>query len=92
MDMTKLVLNLIGATRLGHQHLFLETLGNIIPYTFACKNIKYPRYLVVMLCEMLSLETNYPEVYQHFVEGNFTVQLSGKNAFGRMEPDKVNIF
>ena len=45
-----------------------------------------------MLCEMLSLETNYPEVYQHFVEGNFTVQLSGKNAFGRMEPDKVNIF
>ena len=43
-----------------------------------------------MLCEMLSLETNYPEVYQQFVEGNFTVQLSSKNTFGRMEPDKVN--
>ena len=43
-----------------------------------------------MLCEMLSLETNYPDVYQQFVEGNFTVKLSSKNTFGRMEPDKVN--
>ena len=43
-----------------------------------------------MLCEMLSLETNYPEEYQQFVEGKFTVQLSGKNTFGQMEPDKAN--
>ena len=45
---------------------------------------------MVILSEMLSLETNYAEVYQQFVEGNFTVQLSGKNTFGWMEPDKVN--
>ena len=37
---------------------------------------------MVILSEMLSLETNYAEVYQQFVEGNFTVQLSGKNTFG----------
>ena len=32
-----------------------------------------------MLCEILSLEIKYPGVYQKFVEGNFTVQLSDKN-------------
>ena len=90
MNMAKLMLNLIAATRLGHWYLFLETLRDIIPYTFAYNNVKYSRYLTVMLYEMLSLETNYPEVYQQFVEGNFTVQLSSKNTFGRMEPDKVN--
>ena len=90
MDVAKHMLNLIAATRLGHWYLFLETLRDIIHYTFAYSNIKYSRYLTVMLCEMLSLETNYPEVYQQFVEGNFIVRLSGKNTFGRMEPGKVN--
>ena len=88
MDMAKPLLNLIARTRLGHWYLFLETLRDIIPYTFAYNNIKYSRYLKVMLCEMLSLETNYQ--YQQFVEGNFTVQLSGKITFGRMESDKLN--
>ena len=37
---------------------------------------------------MLSLETNYQ--YQQFVKCNFTVQLSGKTTFGRMESDKLN--
>ena len=90
MDVAKHMLNLIATTRLGRWYLLLETLTDIIPYTFAQNNIKYSRYLTVMLCEMLSLETNYPEGYQQFVEGNFIVRLSGKNTFGRMKPGKVN--
>ena len=88
--MAKLVFNLRAATRLGHWYLFLETLRDIIPYTFAYNNIKYSRYMTVMLFEMFSLKINYPEVYQQFVKGNFTVQLSGKNTFGRLGPDKAN--
>ena len=41
------------------------------------------------LSEMLTLETSHPEVYQEFKKGNFLVQLSERNPFGRCEPDRV---
>ena len=76
MNMAKLVFNGIPGKRLRKWYLFLETLRDIIPYIFACNNIEYSRYLMVMLCEMLLLETNYLKLYQQFVEVNFTVQIS----------------
>ena len=42
-----------------------------------------------MLAEMVSLETENPDVYQQFTEGNLTAQLSEHSTSGRMEPDKV---
>ena len=89
VEMAKLLLNLLSATRAGIWHLFLETIRDIFPYTFAYENINYSRYLTVMLGELSSLETDHPDVYQEFMEGNFTVQLSEHCTFGRMEPDKV---
>ena len=41
------------------------------------------------LSEMLTLETSHPEIYQEFKKGNFSVQLSETNPFGRCEPDRV---
>ena len=42
-----------------------------------------------MLAEMVSLETENPDVYQQFTQGNLTAQLSEHSTSGRMEPDKV---
>ena len=42
-----------------------------------------------MLAEMVSLETENPDVYQQFMEGNLSAQLSEHSTSGRMEPDKV---
>ena len=76
IEMAKILLNLLTATRSGNWHLFLETIRDILPYTFAYANINYSRYLTVMLAEMVSLETENSAVYQQFMEGNFTAQLS----------------
>ena len=38
---------------------------------------------------MLNLQVGHPEVYNAFVQGNFSVQLNEENTFGRMEADKV---
>ena len=38
---------------------------------------------------MLDLETCHPEVCQEFKKGNFLVQLSETNPFGRCESDRV---
>ena len=89
LDMAKILFNLLYATRAGMWDLFLESVKDIIPYTFAYNNIHYSRYLMTMLGEMLMLETNNPEIYNEFKSGNFTAQLSQHSSFGRMEPDKM---
>jgi len=41
-----------------------------------------------MIGEMNELEHTYPDVYEAFNAGNFSIQLSSGNTFGRIEPDK----
>ena len=38
---------------------------------------------------MLTIETSHPEIYQEFKKGNFSVQLSETNPFGRCKPGRV---
>ena len=43
-----------------------------------------------MLGEMLNLELNQPSsIHKEFMQGNFSVQLSSANTFGRLEADEV---
>ena len=39
--------------------------------------------------ELAHLENDFPDIYREFEDGNFSVQLSPDNPFGRMEADKV---
>ena len=39
--------------------------------------------------DILSLESDHPEVYHEFIIVNFTVQISSSNTFGRVEADKT---
>ena len=89
MEMAKLMSNLTAATRLGQWYVF----GNLKRYHTLHICLQQHQILQIPDADALwdaFTETNYPEVYQQFVEGNFTVQLSGKNTFGIMEPDMVN--
>ena len=88
IEMTQILLNIIFATRSGNWELLIESLRDVVPYAFAYDNINYARYLTTMLGEMLQLEDTHPEVYRSFMDGNFSVQLSDRNTFGRIEPDK----
>ena len=89
LEMAKILLNLLCATRAGLWDLFLETIRDIIPYTFAYDNINYSRYLTVMLGDLTAIESEFPNVYQEFKHGNFTAQLEADHPFARMEPDKI---
>ena len=88
-DMVELLPNTIFSVRSGDWHLFMTCVKDIIPYTFAYDNINYARYLTSMFSEMLTLEDDFPEIYEEFVAGNFAVQLSNDGRFSRTEPDKV---
>ena len=86
--MVELLLNVIYACRAGLWDLLLECIREIIPFAFAYDNINYARYLSVMLGDMLALETEFPEIYEQFLLGNFTAQISD-GVFNRVETDKV---
>ena len=89
IDMVELLLNTILSVRSGDWHLFMTCVKDIIPYTFTYHKINYARYFKAMFSEMLTLEDDFPEIYEEFVAGNFAVQLSNDGRFSRTEPDKV---
>ena len=88
IEMNQVLLNIIFASPSGNRELLLESLRDVVPYAFAYDNIHYVRQLITMLGKMLQLEDTHLEVYQSFMEGKFSVQLSDRNKFGRIESEK----
>ena len=89
LDMVNVLLFTLYATRSGNWDLLLECVREITIYAFAYDNYNYARYLPAFLGEIIALETTHPEVYKDFQEGQFAVQLSSNNPFGRVEADKT---
>ena len=83
IDMVELLLHTILSVRSGDWHLFMTCVKDIITYTFAYDNINYARYLTAMFSEMLTLEDDFPEIYEEFVAGNFAVQFCNHGRFSR---------
>ena len=69
-------------------NLYISSLKALLPWVFAYDRINYSWYMTVFISDMNELPTKYPEVYEEFLKGRFTVQMKTKNAFGRNELDK----
>ena len=89
LDLCELMLNHIYATRTGSWEMYVSCVEKVIPWTLAddCQN--YARYLVPFLNDMRSLSVTIPVVYSAFKNGQFLVQMSRNNPFGRNEADKT---
>lgn len=79
----------IYSTRTGKWCLLVECIRDIAEYAFAFDRHNYAHYLMPFLAEMKSIEQQFPNVYNEFVNGNFVAQLSDVNCFGKVELDKV---
>ena len=89
LSLVELLLYGIYATRTDDWDLLLECVRDIARYAFAYDSYSHARYLKPWLSEMVTLETSHPEIYQKFKKGNFSIQLSETNPFGRCEADRV---
>ena len=67
----------------------MEFLRSTLPWLFAYDRTNYSKYLTAHYTDLLTLENTHPDVYNEFQKGQFSVQISEKNTFGRMEADKV---
>jgi hypothetical protein len=61
----------------------------MIPWCFAYDHLNYARYLPAYIADMSHLESQCPEVYQHFVSGGFSVQRGSENPFGKIPADQT---
>ena len=89
LDMCEILFNLLYATRSGQWYLYVAAVRQSLPWFFAYDRTNYSRYLTTHFQDLSSLEVDFPFIYEEFTKGNFSVQLSSSNPFGRMEADKV---
>ena len=89
IDLVSLILDVIYSTLVGDWNLFIESVKDVIVWAFAYDRYNYSRYLLIFLRDMLKLPLSHPDVYDAFIDGNFSVQLSENNTFGRNEADNT---
>ena len=73
MQMVLVIYSFIRSTRDGLWKLHLSSLNELCKYFFAHDKQKYVRLVPLYLAEMTALETTDPDIYQEFIDGNFTV-------------------
>ncbi len=81
--MENVVLGLLRASREGNWSLHLNATRSMLPWCFAYDKVNYARYLSPYFAEMTNLPEKKPDVYEAFKAGQFSVQLSSNNTFGR---------
>ena len=69
--------------------MHLSFIHEMIPWCFAYDKKNYARYLAVYYGQMTRLQENYPDMYNHFMNGGFSVQLSACNPFARIPVDQA---
>ena len=89
VDMTEVLLGLIRATREGNWSMHLSSLRGVVLWCFTYANINYARYLSAYLSEMSHLPEEHPDAFKYVSLGEFSVQLSDSNPFGRVPVDQT---
>ncbi|KAK3741541.1 hypothetical protein QZH41_002925 [Actinostola sp. cb2023] len=83
------VLGLIRASREGNWVMHMAFIREMIPWCFAYDKHNYARYLTVYYAQMTRLPEDHPDIYNHFMDGGFSVQLGDCNPFAKIPVDQA---
>ena len=73
-----LVLQFIRSIRTGNFELYLATIVKLAYFFFALDHPNYSRWTPVHIRDMLALSTMHPDVHEHFQQGRFTLNKTGR--------------
>ena len=76
LDLELCVLQLVRSLREPNFHLYVESLGQIVPWVFPLDHVNYARWLSVHIRDMCLLSTKHPDVSEEFNRGGFVVHKS----------------
>ena len=80
---------LLCASCEGNWNVHLYAVRNMIPWCFAYDKLNYARYMSPYYAQMTHLPDKNPRVYEAFKAGQFSVQMSNNNHFGRIPMDQA---
>ena len=83
------ILGLLRASREGNWNLHINGIRALIPWCFAYDKVNYARYLSAYFAQMTNLPETNPDVHRAFQQGQFSVQRSSNNPFGRIPIDQT---
>ena len=89
VQMVSILLQFIRASRTGNWYLHMTSVRRMLPWMVAYDRPNYSRYGCLYWCQMLALEQNHPDVYQHLLQGEFCVQRSSSSAFSQVPVDQA---
>lgn len=79
----------VRSQRQANFQLYVECLGQIVPWMFALDHTNYARWLPVHIKDMVQLGTQAPLVHDEFNKGHFVVKKSPK-VFSQMAMDQAH--
>ncbi len=87
--MVDLILQFIRSTREANWEPHVACLLELLPWFHAYDRTNYARYLPVYILHMLQLPTTHPTAHEQLVAGEFAVQRSNGNTYGRILHDQT---
>ena len=89
IDLVKLLLRFIRATRTSDWHGHLSSLEELCPWLFAYDRTHYSRYAPAYLQEMRHLKETHPFSHEGLSAGGFTVQRQERYGFSALAGDQT---
>ena len=88
MHLIDIVRKFIRAERLGDWHLHISTLQEMLPLFAACRHNNYTKSVWLYLQQMSTLETNYPNLFKKYIDGNHILRRNNFKCWGGIHIDQ----
>ena len=89
IDLELLILMYFRSIREGNFKTHIEVLCLLLSGFFIFDHVHYARWLTIHWFDMYHLESKFPDLYEHFSNGNFSFQKSNRE-FSRMGLDQIH--
>ena len=87
IDIVDLLLQFIRSTREAGWNLHIQCLLEMMSWFAANDRINYARYLPAYVLQMMTIPESHPDAHTFIINGEFAVQSSTGNSFGRIPHD-----
>ena len=78
MTMVDVLQKFLKAERTGNFKLHLKSLQDMLPYLASCGHSHYTKSAHIYIQDMVDLEWQNPNVYEHFLSGHFVIRRTDR--------------
>ena len=88
LEMMQVLMNYMKSIKLGDWHLYINSIGNMLPWFHAYDNHNYAWHFTYYWATQQDLPNTHPNMYSKFLNGGFSIKRS-EGCFNKVPPDQV---